>query len=190
MSSVARGMGRPTASLPQTPQAFPGTHPGQQSPHSPPCLHFLSPLLIFLVSTELSKQIGASPRWTKRFGGLGHKAELRGFSPGAGIAGRGLGRPARFQLAGLGKGCGRDRRGRGLSFTPEATVTPAAGNGEVRTFLWPGRGLRCCLCPGPTRGCWCSVKLFMSMGGLPDPADVPGPLPEALSSTVPTVLLI
>ena len=123
-------MGRPTASLPQTPQAFPGTHPGQQSPHSPPCLHFLSPLLIFLVSTELSKQIGASPRWTKRFGGLGHKAELRGFSPGAGIAGRGLGRPARFQLAGLGKGCGRDRRGRGLSFTPEAAVTPAAGNGE------------------------------------------------------------
>ena len=29
------------------------------------------------------------------------------------------------------------------------------------------------------------MKLFMSMGGLPDPADVPGPLPAALSSTCP-----
>ena len=29
------------------------------------------------------------------------------------------------------------------------------------------------------------MKLFMSMGGLPDAADVPGPLPAALSSTCP-----
>lgn len=85
-------------------QAFPDTHPGQQCPHSPPVSPFSLPTTHFSVSTELSKQIGASPWSTKKFSGLRHKAESRGFSPGARVAGRGLRRPARFQLAALGKG--------------------------------------------------------------------------------------